>query len=307
MATDQTVGDPDAKPKKDLWDKLSIILEPVGGLITAITIAMVSYYASDYINRNQENEAKTRLYTELMSKREESEAALRKDMFSSIINSLLRENVTMDEKILQLELLAYNFHESLNLTPLFTYLNRKNNGDTKDEALRTSYRQRLFNMSKEVTSKQLASLEGVASVEKFVYFYDSLAFNPNDTFSCVFLDSIVNGKKIDSIKHIVHLTILEKDEVNSSVKVRLKVATRMPGKQDKVVDPSFTIDYFEFPMIDNTRLINDKRVAAVLRDFDPVNKFIEMDVIFFPGSHSSLKERPYYDDIVAKLLPKSKK
>ena len=307
MATDQTVGDPDAKPKKDLWDKLSIILEPVGGLITAITIAMVSYYASDYINRNQENEAKTRLYTELMSKREESEAALRKDMFSSIINSLLRENVTMDEKILQLELLAYNFHESLNLTPLFTYLNRKNNGDTKDEALRTSYRQRLFNMSKEVTSKQLASLEGVASVEKFVYFYDSLEFNPNDTFSCVFLDSIVNGKKIDSIKHIVHLTILEKDEINSSVKVRLKVATRMPGKQDKVVDPSFTIDYFEFPMIDNTRLINDKRVAAVLRDFDPVNKFIEMDVIFFPGSHSSLKERPYYDDIVAKLLPKSKK
>ena len=171
MATDQTVGDPDAKPKKDLWDKLSIILEPVGGLITAITIAMVSYYASDYINRNQENEAKTRLYTELMSKREESEAALRKDMFSSIINSLLRENVTMDEKILQLELLAYNFHESLNLTPLFTYLNRKNNGDTKDEALRTSYRQRLFNMSKEVTSKQLASLEGVASVEKFASAY----------------------------------------------------------------------------------------------------------------------------------------
>ena len=306
MATDQTVGDPDSRPKKDLWDKLSIILEPVGGLITAITIAMVSYYASDYINRNQENEAKTRLYTELMSKREESEAALRKDMFSSIINSLLRENVTMDEKILQLELLAYNFHESLNLTPLFTYLNRKNNSDTKDQALRSSYRERLFNMSKEVTSKQLASLEGVASVEKFVYFYDSLAFNPNDTFSCVFLDSIVNGKKIDSIKHIVHLTILEKDEVNSSVKVRLKVATRMPGKQDKVVDPSFTIDYFEFPMIDNTRLINDKRVAAVLRDFDPVNKFIEMDVIFFPGSHSSLKERPYYDDIVAKLLPKSK-
>lgn len=307
MAADEAVNNPEPKPQKDLWDKLAIIMEPVGGLITAITIAMVSYYASDYINRNQENEAKTRLYTELMSKREESEAALRKDMFSSIINSLLRENVTMDEKILQLELLAYNFHESLNLTPLFTYLNRKNNSDTKDPELKTSYRQRLFNMSKEVTSKQLASLEGVASVEKFVYFYDSLAFSPNDTFSCVFNDSIVNGKKVDSIKHIVHLTILGKDEVNSSVNVRLKVATRMPGKQDKVVDPSFTIDYFEFPMIDNTRLINDKRVAAVLRDFDPVNKFIEMDVIFFPGSHSSLKERPYYDDIVAKLLPKSQK
>ena len=305
MAADQTVGDP-KEPKKDIWDKAAIILEPVGGLITAITIALVSYYASDYINQNQENEAKTRLYTELMSKREESEAALRKDMFSSIINSLLKENVTMDEKILQLELLAYNFHESLNLTPLFTYLNRKNNTETKNPELASSYRQRLFNMSKEVTSKQLASLEGVASVEKFVYFYDSLAFSPNDTFSCIFNDSIVNAKSVDSIKHLVHVTILGKDEVNSSVSVRLKVATRIPGKQDKVVDPAFTIDYFEFPMIDNTRLVNDKRVAAVLRDFDPVNKFVEIDVIFFPGSHSSLKERPYYDDIVAKLLPKSR-
>jgi hypothetical protein len=56
-------------------------------------------------------------------------------------------------------------------------------------------------------------------------------------------------------------------------------------------------------MIDNTRLINDKRVSVVLRDFDKVNKFIELDLIFFPGSHSSLKERPYYDDIVNKLLP----
>lgn len=305
MAADKAVGEPQG-PKKDIWDKAGIILEPVGGLITAITIALVSYYASDYINRNQENEAKTRLYTELMSKREESEAALRKDMFSSIINSLLKENVTMDEKILQLELLAYNFHESLNLTPLFSYLNRKNNADTRNPELTASYRERLFNMSKEVTSKQLASLEGVASVEKFVYFYDSLAFSPNDTFSCIFNDSIVSGKQVDSVKHLVHLTILGKDEINSSVSVRLKVATRIPGKQDKVVDPAFTIDYFEFPMIDNTRLVNDKRVAAVLRDFDPVNKFIEIDIIFFPGSHSSLKERPYYDDIVAKLLPKSR-
>jgi hypothetical protein len=41
-----------------------------------------------------------------------------------------------------------------------------------------------------------------------------------------------------------------------------------------------------------------------MRDFDAINQFIELDVVFFPGSHSSLKERPYYDDIVAKLLPK---
>ncbi|HEY3385512.1 MAG TPA: hypothetical protein VGK46_03315 [Saprospiraceae bacterium] len=302
MADKETVKHREGE--KDFWDKAEIILHPVGGLITAITIAIVSYYASDYINQNQENEAKTRLYTELMSKREESESALRKDMFSSIINSALKEDVTMDEKILQLELLAYNFHESLNLTPLFTYLNRRNNLEIKDPVLNASYKQRLFDMSKEVTSKQLASLEGVATMEKFVYFYDSLSFSQNDTFSCVFTDSIFNGDEVIPIKHFVHLTILEKDTTSSSVQVRLKVYTRIPEKEDKVVDPTFSIDYFEFPMIDNTRLINDKRCAVVMRDFDASNQFIELDIVFFPGTHSSLKERPYYDDIVAKLLPK---
>ncbi len=301
MATKKTVERPEGE--KDIWDKAEIVLHPLGGLITAITIAMVSYYASDYINRNQENEAKTRLYTELMSRREESESALRKDMFTSIIGTILQNSNTIDEKILQLELLAYNFHESLNLTPLFTYLNRRNNSETKDRGLHTKFKNRIYDMSKEVTTKQLASLEGVATVEKFVYFYDSLAFSSNDTFSCMFIDSFLSDDKLIPIKHFVHLSIQAKDTVNSTVTVDLKVGTRIPDKEDKVLNPVFVVDFFEFPMIDNTRLINDKRVAVVLRDFDAKNQFIELDLIFFPGSHSSLKERPYYDDIVAKLLP----
>ncbi len=304
MATKKTVEQQEGG--KDFWDKAEIILHPVGGLITAITIAIVSYYASDYINKNQENEAKTRLYTELMSNREESESALRKDMFTSIIGTILQDSKTMDEKILQLELLAYNFHESLNLTPLFTYLNRRNNNETIDRVQHTKYKNRIYDMSKEVTTKQLATLEGVATVEKFVYFYDSLAFNVNDTFSCMFIDSFTSGDKTQSISHFVHLSIQEKDTVNSTVSVSLKIGTRIPGKEDKVVNPTFVVDFFEFPMIDNTRLINDKRCAVVLRDFDATNQFIELDLIFFPGSHSSLKERPYYDDIVAKLLPSRK-
>jgi len=62
----------------------------------------------------------TRIYLELTSKREESESALRKDMFVSIIESFLRPGAaTLDERVLNLELLSYNFHESLNLKPLF--------------------------------------------------------------------------------------------------------------------------------------------------------------------------------------------
>jgi hypothetical protein len=91
------------------------------------------------------------------------------------------------------------------------------------------------------------------------------------------------------------------DTLNNSINVRLKVCTREGQHEDKCAQPAFTIDFFEFPMIDNTRLINDKRVSAVLRDFDKVNKFIELDIIFFLVSFG--RNRPYYDDIVSKLLP----
>jgi hypothetical protein len=303
MAIEENLN-PKPNQEKDAWDKASIILSPLAGLLTAVTIAAVSYFASDYLNQNQENEAKTRLYTELMSRREESESALRKDMFTSIISSVFSGSNSIDEKILQLELLAYNFHESLNLTPLFTYLDRRNHNETKDPVLRDAYKERLYVMSREVTTKQVASLEGVSSTEKFNYCYDTIncpGMSPN--FSCMFIDSFRVGDHYDSIKHLVRLSILDMDTIRRSVEVRLNICTQIPGKEDKCANPSFIIDYFEFPMIDNTRLINDKRCSVVMRDFDPVNKFIEMDVIFFPGSHSSLKERPYYDDIVSKLLP----
>ena len=306
MATEETVKPaPEKENKKDAWDKANIILGPVASLMTAITIAAVSIVASNYLIRNQDYEARTRLYTELMSRREESESALRKDMFTSIINSILAGSSSMDEKILQLELLAYNFHESLNLTPLFTYLDRRNNLETTDPVVRASYNERLYTMSREVTNKQIASLEGVSATEKFNYCYDPVNCpEMSSTFSCTFQDSVKNGKKVDSIQHIVRLTILEMDTVRRSVEVRLNICTRLPNMEDKCANPAFTIDFFEFPMIDNTRLINDKRCSVVMRDFDTVNKFIEIDIIFSPGTHSSLKERPYYDDIVAKLLPR---
>jgi hypothetical protein len=131
-------------------------------------------------------------------------------------------------------------------------------------------------MSREVTNKQIASLEGVSSVEKFNFCYDTVnCAGMSSTFSCTFQDSIQNGDQWDSIQHIVRLTILDIDSINRNLEVRLNICTRLPGKEDKCANP--------------------------------VNKFIEMDLIFFPGSHSSLKERPYYDDIVAKLLPGSGK
>jgi hypothetical protein len=298
------------KKKRDLWDKIEIIMHPIGGLITALTIALVSYYGSDYLNNKQNNDSKIRLYTELMSSREQSESALRKDMFTSILSTILKDSHSLDENILQLELLAYNFHESLNLMPLFVYMDRQIAAEN-NLRLKAEYRKRLYKMAGDVISKQISSLEGAATRETmFITFpVDSVRYKPGLSQevamdwkeSKVFNDTVKVGNTINMYKRIVFLKALAYNVDEKTVKVRLDIETSVNDKFVNMVTQEFTIDYFQFPMIDNTRLSNDMRCAVVMRDFAYPN-FIEVDILYFPGSHSSLKERPYYDEVVKKLL-----
>ena len=296
--------------KRDFWDKIQIVMQPIGGLITALTIALVSYYGSSYLNNKQNNEAKISLYTQLMSSREQSESALRKDMFNSILGTILKDSHSLDENILQLELLAYNFHESLNLMPLFVYMSRQIALE-KNIQLKTDYQKRLYKMAGDVISKQISSLEGAAASETmFISFPgDSIKYKPglSQDFamdwkdSKVFYDTIKVGNSNSVYKRVVFLKASGFNVDEKTVNVRLDIETSVNDKFINMVTQEFTIDYFQFPMIDNTRLSNDMRCAVVMRDFSFPN-FVEVDILYFPGSHSSLKEKPYYDEVVKKLL-----
>jgi hypothetical protein len=298
------------KEKRDTWDKVVIILQPLGGLLTALTIALVSYFGSSYLNNKQNSDARIRLYTELMSGREQAESALRKDMFNSILGTILKDSHSLDENILQLELLAYNFHESLNLMPLFVYLNRQI-GTEKNVKIREEFRKRLYKMASDVTSKQISSLEGAATRETmFITFPgDSIDYKPGLSQelaidwkdSKVFYDTVRAGNAINVYKRVVYLNALTYNVDEKTVNVRLDIETSVNDKFINMVTQEFSIDYFQFPMIDNTRLSNDMRCAVVMRDFD-FPKFVEVDILYFPGSRSSLKEKPYYDEVVKKLL-----
>jgi len=52
----------------DFWDKLAIILAPVGGLLTAIAVASLGFIGSSALERQQSSEEKLRLCSELMSR-----------------------------------------------------------------------------------------------------------------------------------------------------------------------------------------------------------------------------------------------
>src|SRR5215472_10062280 len=115
----------DEKKEKDFWDKVDIVLRPINGLLTALAVALLGYYTSSILRQSELRETNERVYTELMSSREQAESGLRKDMFLSIIQTFLRTEATgLESKMLNLEMLAYNFHESLNLKPLFAHMDR---------------------------------------------------------------------------------------------------------------------------------------------------------------------------------------
>jgi len=56
-------------------------------------------------------------------------------------------------------------------------------------------------------------------------------------------------------------------------------------------------------MIDNLRLSNDQRVAVVLTDMN--RDGASLSLVYFPGSRASLREKPYYEEILQKLADTS--
>ena len=289
--------------KRDFWDKLAIILQPVGGLLTAVAIALLGYFSSDYLNRRQAIETNTRLYSELMSRREESESALRKDMFVTIITSFLRPaRGDLATDVLNLELLAYNFHESLNLKPLFTDLKRrimKDEESSRSAAARAdlaAYQERLERVAREIARKQMIVLEGVGrKVDRTV----DLTGDPEGSTlepASLTLDQVETRFSID---------VLGVDRKNREISVGLTVETPDPehGRQTKTAN--FTVSYFDFPMIDNTRLDRGQRCSVVLNSFS--DQSADLTLVLFPGTYASLKEKPYYNEVIESVLSASKK
>ncbi len=291
--------------KKDPWEKLAVVLQSGGGLITAITVAILGFIGSNYLKdreiaenamreRMQATETNVRIYTELMSRREEAESALRKDMFVSMIQSFLKPgSISLDEKVLNLELLAYNFHESLNLKPLFLYIDRqiKASGDPA----RKGYSVRLQKVAAEITRKQMLVLE--AAGMKFDRFIDLDSLKASQGGLALDEGALV----LDGLKRYFSLFIQDADLANRELKIRMEIKTpkdTVGNVESNSVE--FWVGYFDFPMIDNTRLGHDQRCAVVLNAFE--NGGADITLVYFPGSYASLKEKPYYQEVVQNLM-----
>ena len=284
---------------KDFWDRLQIILSPVGGLLTAIAVASLGIAGSRTLERQQSNEAKLRLYSELMTRREESEATLRKEMFQSIIGSFFDAGAaSLDTRLLKMELLAQNFHEALNLVPLFQHMQREIDVSNYSRDQKRFYASRLGDLAREVTRKQMIVLESSGRRHDWtVLISDTLAAGTGSEQ----LDDV--DVTLDGIRRRFRVTLSSADTVRRVLKVGLEIETpKQPGVPDNAVgrySVDFDLGFYSTPMIDNTRLSNDQRVALVLSDMNQYGA--SLSLVYFPGSRASLREKPYYEEILRKL------
>ena len=275
---------------KDFWDKVDIVLRPVNGILAAVAVAILGYYTSSVLRQSELRDTNQRVYTELMSSREQAESGLRKDMFLSVIQSFMKsETAGLEPKMLNLEMLAYNFHESLNLKPLFDHMDRQIAATQGPE--KKTYTDRLDRVAREVSSRQLLLLQQVGSKVDRTIDYDKFKASPGG------LELEPAKLKLDNIEREFMISVLGYNTERREL--TLEMGIRTPQESASVQRRTFHVGYYDFPMIDNTRLSLDQRAAVVLNQMNEGSA--DLTLVYFPGSYASLREKVSYDEVVEKL------
>ena len=77
------------------------------------------------------------------------------------------------------------------------------------------------------------------------------------------------------------------------------------GEGEEIVSV-FWVGFYDFPMIDNTRLYNGSRAAVVLREWTDGDG-ARLALAYFPSSRASLKDKPFYDEVIEELMGDSRR
>ena len=306
-------------------------IELVKVLALPLVTLVLGYWFNSSLNERQQIDNNVRLYAEMMGRREEADSNLRKDMFNSILttfmardpNSKLTADDQIRQQILSLELLAYNFHESLDIAPLFKDVGRRIS--INETPVSTELRGRLESVALQVIEHQLTALSDVGTVERGDALPDKIKdlqahimfgaraiadpmVKPGEGPSRVCLSM----EATDGARHYRQflLELIGYNQLVHEVQVRLYVSKVLTAEQcqqatldlegQREIDTNFVVGLFDFPMIDNTRLSGSERCSVSLTALNP--NVVSLTVAYFPASRASLKDKPYYDEVIKALV-----
>jgi hypothetical protein len=313
-----TEGDPKKGGSFDWMELLKIAALP---LVTLL----VGYLFNASLNQRQAHESYVRLYADMMGRREEADSALRKDMFKSILDTFLTKDSKQprgqyfEQEVLNIELLAYNFHESLDLGPLFKHVQRElaDDKENADENLLW----RLERVAQEVKGQQLAILSDSGMVERGdidlttmigIFGRSTVEPRPNERRGGPTLCMSIYSS--DGERHYRQFKIKFLDFSSDRREAELSLSVSRPLREDdckKILDPKieqenietspqFWVGLFAFPMIDNTHLSHSERCSVSVTSI--TNDNVKIALSFFQASRASLKDKLYYDEVLHDLL-----
>jgi len=283
---------PDAPKPRDTWDKVQVLLDPIGKILTALLVVALGYFG----NRALENDQKRRAYVELMSTREQADNNLRKDMFSKVIDQFIGQKAAgLEPRILNLELLAYNFHESIDLGPLLKQVYAESLATNATQ----TQRKRLQRLAQDIVSREVDTLQETACVLKTDINFEELQQTqvmPHVIRGTCPLTPELHSKwfNVDVMTNPQTTDLKLQTEVDVVLSIRTAAEAE---EQEKEVQ--FAVSPFDFPLIDNTRLDNRSRVSLVMTRVDDGG--VTLTLVYFPGSRSSVKDRPYQDEVIQSL------
>jgi hypothetical protein len=316
---------PEGKGSPWPWIELSKVLA-----LPLVTLVL-GYWFNSSLNERQQVESNIRLYAEMMGRREEADSNLRKDMFNSILTTFMARDPSLRlsseelirQQILSLELLAYNFHESLDIGPLFKDVERRIG--LEERSANSELRGRLASVALQVIEHQLTALSDVGMIErgdalpgKIKDFQAHLAFGsravadpqvkPGEGTSRLCLST----EAADGSRHYrqFRLELIDYNEAAREVQVHLYVSQLLSREEcqqasldlegKREIDTNFLVGLFDFPMIDNTRLSGGERSSVSLTVLNP--SVVSVALAYFPASRASLKDKPYYDEVIRDLV-----
>ncbi len=333
--------------KGEWWGKTDKVIKIISPILIPLTIALIGFWGQRTITQLSVQEQNARLYTELLSRREEAESSLRKDMFKEVMSGFFNEIETKDKsngngtqddearkgndikdklskKILKLEMLALNFGDSLSIGPLFSELSSDiekilmENSDAIDDwkVVAAPYQKRLRGLAKRVASRQMSTISaGSESSDKYEFKFSvnteevRLLDEDDDVnqkgYYWSSMDSIEEDKlKLDGVTRFFEITLKNADLENYRIRVNIKILeipkdSASAGIPVVVADRNFSMDFFNFPLIDNTRLSNNHRFALIIEDFD--HKTIELKGVLFPGVLASQRDKPFLNEAINEL------
>ncbi len=274
----------ESSPHRDWWRWLQILVIPV-------TTIIAGQYASNW----QEKESARRTYADMMNRREEAESALRKDMFqTTILPFLERKTDDMEASVLRLELLASNFHDSLDLSPLFKDVYRTLSARRKEGS--EELIARLTASAQDVIRREVDAIREASTVRTGTVDLESLKQGPVALFG----DQALNLPGSTAQARTFRVEILDYDQERNEFLVRLTVWTTSNPPVMELQTKPFHLGPFDFPLIDNTRLAGGDRVALTCDG--AAADVAQVMLIYFPGSRASMKDKQYYEDMSAELL-----